>query len=98
MFSRLFQFANSVKIKSDDLPNVPKVTPDSALSNGLKIVFALAGAIAVLIIVIAGLRMTTSSGNPEAVNKARNTIIFASIGLAFCVASFSIVTFLLNRL
>lgn len=85
-------------ISPEDLRNIPQGTPDSALSNALKVVFALAAAISIVIIVFAGLRMTTSSGNPDTVNKARNTVIYASIGLVFCLSAFAIVTFVLNRL
>jgi len=76
---------------------IPKGGTDTSLNIGMSIVFATAGAVALLIIVIAGLRMVLSQGNPESVSKARNTIIYAAIGLAVCVLGFSIVTFVLNN-
>lgn len=86
-----------VTISPDTLEGLPKGSPDNSISSILRIVFALAGGISVLIIVLAGLRMTTSSGNPDAVNKARNAIVFAIIGLVVCLTGFMIVTFVLNQ-
>lgn len=89
-------------IKKDDLSGLPQPTlstgPDGTVSNALKIVFGLAGAISLLIITIAALQYTLSQGNPQATAKAKNTIIYAVIGLAICVLAFSIVTFVITRL
>ena len=84
-------------LSSKDI-NIPKTEPTTALPNLLKIVFAVAGAVSVLIITIAGLRMVLSQGNPESVNRARNTVIYAAIGLMVCVFGFAIVTFVLNKI
>ncbi len=94
----LFLKLADISINPNSLSGIPKGSPDNVISNVLKIVFALAAAIAVLIIVIAGLRMTTSSGNPDAVNRARNTIVFAAIGLIVCLGGFVIVTFVLKNI
>lgn len=96
MYNFIFKLAE-VSLDPNTFTSLPKGSPDNAMSNILKIVFAVAAAIAVLIIVLAGLRMTTSSGNPEAVTRARNTIVFAAIGLIVCLAGFMIVTFVLNQ-
>ena len=77
--------------------NVPKGTPDSVLPVILRITFAVAGAISVLIITISGLRLVVSVGDPQAVSKTRNTIIYAVLGLVVCIAGYTIVTFVLNR-
>lgn len=77
--------------------NIPKGTPDSVLPTVLKIVFAVAGAVSVLIITISGLRLVLSQGNPEGLNRVRNTIIYAALGLVVCVAGFTIVTFVISK-
>lgn len=59
--------------------------------------FGTIGAIALLIIVIAGLRFILSNGDPQNVSKARNTIIYAAVGLAIAVSAEVIVTFVLNN-
>ncbi len=90
----LFKFA---AIISPNELRIPQGGTDTSLKIGMSIVFATAGAVALLIIVIAGLRLVMSQGNPESVSKARNTIIYAAIGLAVCVLAFSIVTFVLDK-
>lgn len=77
-------------------------TPKADLSSGtlqiiLQIIFGVLGGIAVLVIVLAGLRMVMAQGNPEAVAKARNTILYAVIGLIITLIAFSIVTFVVGK-
>ncbi len=77
--------------------NIPRTTPDSVLPTVLRIVFAVAGAISVLVVTIAGLRLVTSVGDPQAVTRTRNTIVYALLGLVICIAGFTIVSFVLNK-
>ncbi len=79
--------------------NIPttEVTPDK-LNTVLELVFGLFGGIALIIIIIAGIKFITSQGDPQGTAKARNTIIYAAIGLAVSVAAFSIVTFVTGKL
>lgn len=61
-------------------------------------IFVVAGGVAVIIIILAGIRFITSQGDSQATAKARNTIIYAAIGLAVSVTAFSFVTFVAGRL
>jgi hypothetical protein len=77
--------------------------PGSTVSNGtisnlLQIAFGIIGAVAVLYIVIAAIQLITSGGNPESAKKARETIIYAVIGLVIAMSAEAIVTFFLNNL
>jgi hypothetical protein len=56
-----------------------------------------AGIIAVFIMIISGISMMTSSGDPSKVTKARNTIIYVAIGLIVIILSRSIVVFVVTR-
>jgi len=67
------------------------------LTNIFQYLFGFIGALAVLIIVIAGLRFILANGDPQSVAKARNTIIYAAVGLALAVSAEIIVTFVLNN-
>jgi hypothetical protein len=78
---------------------LPKVTADNgSLHSVLSFIFAIIAALAVLMIVIAGLRFVTGSSSPQETTKARNTIIYALIGLLIALAAWSIVSFVLNKL
>lgn len=60
------------------------------LTNIIKILTGIASLLAVAFIVIGGLHYITSSGNPERLDKAKRTIMFAGIGLVITIAAFSI--------
>jgi len=53
------------------------------------------GAVAVLMIVIGGLRYTLSGGDEKAIGSAKNTILYAAIGLIVSVMANAIVNFVL---
>lgn len=79
--------------------NVPK-TPAEApqLQEILQVVFALAGAISVLVVTVAGLSYVLSTGDPQKTARAKDAILYALIGLAVSILSFTIVTFVIGRL
>lgn len=82
----------------DDL-NLPSVAAnDGTIGNLLQIVFGMAAAIAVLIIVIGALNLTKSNGSPDEIAKAKKTIIYAVVGLVICISAEMILAFVLNKL
>lgn len=81
------------QIKYDALPNVKT---DNAVANITGIVFGVTASIAFLMIVIAGFRYILAHGDPNATAQAKNTILYAVIGLIVSLAAFSIVTFVIK--
>ncbi|TAH36616.1 hypothetical protein EYC59_00365 [Candidatus Saccharibacteria bacterium] len=80
-----------------DASPLPKPAANqAAISTLLQIVFAIAGSIALLIIVIGGLRYILAHGDPSAVSQAKKAILYAVIGLLVCMAAYSIVTFVIK--
>jgi hypothetical protein len=78
--------------------NIPKNVADAAaIQNLLGFVFALAGAIALLVITFAGFNFVTSQGEPQKVATARMTILYAIVGLVISVFSFTIVKLVLGK-
>ena len=75
---------------------LPMVTTDGKLQVILNVVLAISGAIAVLIIVLAGFRYIVSQGNPNEVATARNAIIYSLIGLVVIMVAFGIVNFVVS--
>lgn len=67
------------------------------IKDAFNIVLAIAGSIALLIIVIAGLQYVLSQGNPQTVAKAKNAIIYAFVGLIICLIAFVIVGFVIGN-
>ena len=69
----------------------------SQLNNILQILFGVLAAIAVLMVVIGGLRFVLAD-NPQDAAKARDTIIYALVGLIIALAAEAIVSFVLGQL
>jgi hypothetical protein len=83
--------------QSVDTTTLPKPAADSdAFYTIFGVVIGTLASAALLIIVIAGLRYILSSGDPAAMSKAKNAIIYALIGLVVAMAAFSIVTFVIK--
>lgn len=86
------------KVSGSDF-DVPKAILDGgSFGSILQIVFGIAAAVALIVLMLASLRYVTSQGDASAVAKAKNTIIYAIIGLAITATSFSIVTFVVKAL
>lgn len=56
------------------------------------------GAVAVIMIIIGGIKYTTSNGDQSQVTSAKNTILYAVVGLVVAVMAFAIVNFVLKSL
>ena len=75
------------------------VTNITALAgNAMKQVFFFAGIIAVIMIVFAGLRYITSSGDSGRSRAATQTLIYAIVGLVVCILASVIVSFVMSLL
>ena len=82
-----------------DLINLPQIPAnEDQLQKLLAIVFGLAAAIAVIVILVASIEMVTNGDNPETIAKARRTIIYALIGLTLAVSAEAIVLTVLGSL
>jgi hypothetical protein len=53
------------------------------------------GAVAVIMIIVGGLRYVLSNGDAKAAAAGKDTILYAVVGLVFAVASYAIVNFVL---
>lgn len=64
----------------------------------LNIFTTIIGAISVLMIVIGGLRYVTSNGEPAQLTSAKNTILYAAVGLVIAAMANAIVNFVLTNI
>jgi len=64
----------------------------------INILSVLVGIVAVVMIIVGGLRYITSGGNDTSVTSAKNTILYAIIGLIIVALSQLIVRFVLGKL
>lgn len=82
-------------IKTDTLPNV--TVDNGRLTVILNLVFGITGAIALLVITIAGFRYVVSHGDPSLIAQSKNAIIYALIGLLVSLFAIAIVNFVIGR-
>ncbi len=78
-------------------PGDPLNGNDGIFSNAVDILSFLAGVIAVVVIVVAGITMITSQGDAGKVKSSRDAIIYAAVGIAVIVLARTIVIFVFNR-
>lgn len=72
----------------DELPNIIK--------NVINLLFFVIGMIAVIMIVIGGIRYATSGGDSSQIQAAKNTVLYAVVGLVVAIMAFAIVNFVLG--
>lgn len=64
----------------------------------VNILLFIVGAVAVIMLVIGGLRYVTSNGDQNAVSGAKNTILYAIIGIVVAFLAYAAVTFVTGQL
>ena len=78
---------------------VPKTeATNDRVTDIISIVLMIGAAVAVLVIVIAGLSYVLSNGDPQRTAKAKDTILYAVIGLVVAVTAQLIVSFVLKEI
>lgn len=78
--------------------NEPLFGAGSIWMNLINTLIFIIGAVAVLMIVIGGLKYVMSGGDQAAVNSAKNTILYSVIGLVVAILANAIVNFTINAL
>lgn len=73
-------------------------TLPSVIVRILNAIILVAGLIAVVFVVIGGINYMTSSGDAAKIKKAKDTILYAIIGLVVCALAFAIVNFVINNI
>lgn len=72
-------------------------TVDSTIKNVINIISIVVGVIAVIMIIIGGLKYITSAGDSSKVSSAKDTILYAVIGLVIVALAQVIVRFVLRQ-
>jgi hypothetical protein len=73
-------------------------TPSRLILTAINVLLALAGVIAVLFLVIGGLRYLSARGNEEAAEAAKKTLLNAVIGIVIVILAFAIIRVISNVL
>lgn len=70
---------------------------ETTIANVLNVLSLLVGALAVIMVIVGGLRYVTSGGKQESVSAAKNTILYAAIGVVVAAVSQILIHFVLKN-
>ena len=68
------------------------------LLSAVQILSFVVGVAAVIMLIYGGFKYVTSNGDPNGISTAKNTILYAIVGVLLFLVSQSIVLFVINRL
>ena len=99
MYARLLQYVADTtnKLNSSDL-NIPKPNPNDVLWGVVNTAYYAAGVIAIIVIIVSGYSFATAVYDPAKVEKARNSILYAVVGLIIVVSAFVVTQFVMGSL
>lgn len=88
-----------ITIKQSDLnlQGAPTEIGSSQIEGILMTVYFWAGIVAVIIIIIGGIRYVTSSGDASGVKSAKDTILYAIVGLIVVIMAAAITGFIIRN-
>lgn len=89
--------ADSAACKSRRVDN-PFVGPNGVITRITQIIVMAVGVVSVIMLMIGGTKYIVSSGDPAKVNNAKDTILYALVGLVVAILAQTIVSFVLSRL
>ena len=72
--------------------------PAGIFTTIMNVILFVVGSIAVLMLIYGGVRYTISGGDEKAVTSAKNTILYAIIGIVVALLAYAIVNFVLGAL
>ncbi len=75
----------------------PIVGPNGLITKVINIISYIAGIAAVIMVIISGIMFVNSHGDSNSVKTARNTLMYAIIGLIIVVIAQTLVRFVLSR-
>lgn len=84
--------------KPSGVPEEGLFEPGGIFQRVVNTVIFLVGAIAVLMLIIGGIRYVISAGDENAVKGAKNTILYAIVGIVVALLAFAAVQFIIGRL
>ena len=112
--STIFSALTSTSVFADDICGNTNIPEDIRAASGcntgdvsdlptvivniLNAIILVSGLISVIFIIVGGVSYMTSSGDASKVKKAKDTILYACIGLVICVLSFAIINWVIGIL
>ena len=92
-FATMMEGANAAR--GDDQP-ASLFGQTGILTEVSTILLFVIGALSVIMIIIAGLRYVTSGGNTAAITAAKNTLLYAVIGIIVALLAYAVIRFVIG--
>ncbi len=81
--------------KTDEMPTT-LIGNGGVINNITNTILYVLGIISVVMLIVGGVKYALSAGDAKAVTDAKNTILYALIGLVIAILAYSIVSFVLG--
>ena len=78
--------------------NGNEVKLDDRVKNVINGVLYVVGILAVVMVIIGGVKYTTSGGDQAQVTSAKNTILYGIVGLVIAILAYAIVNFVIDKI
>jgi len=88
--------AEVAKIDPDKV-GIPKVDADTTVTSLLNVVYFLAAAAAIIVIILGGIFYSISNGDSSKVKFAKDSILYAVVGLVVVMLAFVITNFIIGK-
>ncbi|MGB4762545.1 MAG: hypothetical protein WBP12_04290 [Candidatus Saccharimonas sp.] len=70
---------------------------DNLIKTIVNVLLFILGAVSVIMIVVGGFKYVTSQGESSSLTSAKNTILYAVVGLVVAIAAYAIVNFVVEQ-
>ena len=71
-------------------------TVEGTFETVVNILLLLVGAVSVIMIVVGGIKLVTSGGNQQSITSAKNTIMYAVVGIIVAFLAYAVIKFVLG--
>ena len=89
--------AGAAAARADGMP-AELLGNEGIFTNITNTILYIVGIISVIMLIFGGLRYVVSGGDSKKVTDAKNTVLYAIIGLVIAILSYAIVNFVLNAI
>lgn len=90
--------AAAVKNVPNGQIDLPQLEPDKVVSGGFNVAFFVAGALAVIMIIVSGIMYMTAGGDTKKATLATKALTVTVIGLIIIVLAAALVNFILGNI
>lgn len=98
IFTAMAAIGNDIKVDPNAI-GIPRVNlDDNALANAVGAAFLFLGALAVFFLLVGAVRYVTANGEQSKISQAKNTILYAIVGIIISGLGFTIVQFVVGKL